>query len=69
MAIALPAGTRIYLALKPVDMRKSFDGLAATAQQILKQDLFSGHLRKGRSKPRSPPCGFVPPMAHSQRGF
>lgn len=50
MAIALPAGTKIYLALAPVDMRKGFDGLAAMAQQILKQDPFSGHLFLYRGK-------------------
>jgi transposase len=40
----LPAGSKIYLSLQPVDMRKGFDGLAAQAQQILARDPFSGHL-------------------------
>jgi transposase len=44
MAIALPAGSKIYLSLQPVDMRKGFDGLAAQVQQILARDPFSGHL-------------------------
>ena len=48
MAIALPAASKIYLSLQPVDMRKGCDGLAAQAQQILARDPFSGHLR---------PCG------------
>jgi transposase len=44
MAIALPAGSKIYLSLQPVDMRKGFDGLAAQVQHILARDPFSGHL-------------------------
>jgi transposase len=44
MAIALPAGSKIYLSLAPVDMRKGFDGLAAQVQHILSRDPFSGHL-------------------------
>ena len=44
MAIALPAGSKIYLSLQPVDMRKGFDGLGAQAQQILARNPFSGHL-------------------------
>jgi transposase len=42
--IAIPAGVRIYLAMGLTDMRKGFDGLAALAQEALKQDPFSGHL-------------------------
>jgi hypothetical protein len=33
MAIALPAGSKIYLSLQPVDMRKGFDGLAARSRR------------------------------------
>jgi transposase len=44
MPVALPAGTKVYLALAPVDMRKGYDGLAASVQQILKCDPFSGQL-------------------------
>jgi transposase len=36
---------RIWLCLRPADMRKSFDGLAAMTRQILLQDpIASGHL-------------------------
>lgn len=42
--IAIPAGMRVYLAMGPTDMRKGFNGLAALAQGVLKQDPFSGHL-------------------------
>ena len=41
IAIALPAGSKIYLSLQPVDMRKGFDGLAAQVQPILARDPFS----------------------------
>jgi transposase len=35
---------RIYVALEPVDMRKSHDGLAAIMQERLALDPLSGHL-------------------------
>jgi hypothetical protein len=40
----LPAGTRVWLAAGPTDMRKGFDSLAAQAQNVLGQDPFSGHV-------------------------
>ena len=42
--IAIPSGVRIYLAMGPTDMRKGFDGLSMLAQDVLKQEPFSGHL-------------------------
>lgn len=36
--------TRIYVALDPVDLRQSFNGLCAWVQQHLAQDPLSGHL-------------------------
>ena len=42
--IALPAGTRVWLAAGVTDMRKGMDGLAALAQTILTQNPFSGHV-------------------------
>ena len=50
MPVALPAGTKVYLALAPVDMRKGYDGLAASVQQILQRDPFSGQLFLFRGK-------------------
>jgi transposase len=35
---------RVFLCLSPVDMRRSFDGLAAVAEQVMRQDPLSGHL-------------------------
>lgn len=42
--IMLPAGIKVFIATKPVDMRKSHDGLAAIVQSQFKQDIFLGHL-------------------------
>ena len=42
--IPVPASTRVWLAAGVTDMRKGFNGLAAMAQDVLKQDPFSGHL-------------------------
>jgi len=40
----LPPAVRIYVARDGVDMRKSFDGLAALTQFALGEDPLSGHL-------------------------
>ena len=40
--LSLPAGTRIYLAVEPVDMRKQFDGLWGLAKESLGEDPRSG---------------------------
>jgi transposase len=42
--IALPAGSRVWLAAGITDLRKGFDGLAALVQRVLDKDPFSGHL-------------------------
>jgi transposase len=42
--IAVPPGVRVWLAARPVDMRKGFDGLAAVVQQQLRLDPHGGHL-------------------------
>lgn len=42
--LTLPPAVRVYLATAPVDMRLSFDRLAALVEGILQQDPFSGHL-------------------------
>src|SRR5919108_5386168 len=48
--IAIPQGVRIFLAMGPTDMRKGFDGLSMLAQEVLKQEPFSGHLFVFRGK-------------------
>ena len=42
--LRLPCPVRIFLCLTPVDMRRSFDGLASMAEQVVCQDPLSGHL-------------------------
>jgi transposase len=41
---ACTPATRIFVALDPVDLRASFNGLCAWVQQRLAQDALSGHL-------------------------
>jgi transposase len=48
--IALPSGTKVFLACQPIDLRAGFDGLAAKVQQIIGADPFSGHVFIFRSK-------------------
>jgi len=40
----LGPATKIYIAIKPVDMRKGFDGLYGLVRDHLGQDPLSGHL-------------------------
>ena len=37
--IGLPPSTRVFLCLPATDMRKSFDGLAALALDVVRQQL------------------------------
>jgi transposase len=42
--LSVSPATRIFVALNPVDMRKSFNGLYAHIRAVLEQDPLSGHL-------------------------
>ena len=42
--ITLPSSVRIYLASKPTDMRKGFDGLMGLVRSVVHEDPLSGHL-------------------------
>jgi transposase len=42
--LSLSPATRIFVALAPVDMRRSFNGLYVDVQTVLSQDPLSGHL-------------------------
>jgi hypothetical protein len=42
--IGLPPTLRVFVATAPVDLRKSYDGLARVASEALGQDALSGHL-------------------------
>lgn len=42
--LTLGLGLRVYLATRPVDMRRSFDGLSAATREVIGADPLSGHL-------------------------
>ena len=42
--LSLPSNTRLFLAAKPVDFRKSFDGLAAIAEGQFGKTLMDGDI-------------------------
>ena len=42
--LSLSPATRIFVAVEPVDMRQSFNGLSAAVETVLAQDPLSGHL-------------------------
>lgn len=42
--LSLLPGVQIFLAVDPVDMRKSFDGLAAAVQSVFARDALDGQL-------------------------
>ena len=42
--LTLPPTLRVYVAVGPTDMRKSFDGLSIAVTSVLEQDPTSGHL-------------------------
>jgi transposase len=46
----LPAGTQVWLACRPTDLRKGFNGLAALVADVLRTDPYSGHLFVFRGK-------------------
>lgn len=48
--LSLPLPVRIYLCTSPVDLRKSFDGLAQLVREFLTIDPLSGHLFVFRNK-------------------
>ena len=48
--LSLPPGTKVYLASKPVDMRKGFAGLSVLASEVFRLDPYSGHVFLFRSK-------------------
>lgn len=49
----LPPSVKIYLALKPLDMRRGIDSLAYIVKEIWAQDPFTGHLFLFISKSRN----------------
>jgi transposase len=51
--LSLSTATRIFVALEPVDMRQSFNGLYARVQTVLQEDPNSGHWFVFTNKPRN----------------
>jgi transposase len=42
--LTLPSTVRIYLCARPVDLRKSFDGLAVATREVIGEDPLCGHV-------------------------
>jgi len=42
--LSLPPGLQVYMAVNPVDMRKSFDGLSAAVEAVFDRNVLDGHL-------------------------
>jgi len=42
--LTLTPAPRIFVAVEPIDMRKSFNGLYAAVQSVLGEDVLGGHL-------------------------
>jgi transposase len=42
--LSLPPAVRVFVARGPIDLRRSFDRLAAEVETVLRQDPFSGHV-------------------------
>ena len=42
--LTLPSSVRIYVAAEPVDLRRGFDGLAATTRTLMLKNPMSGHV-------------------------
>lgn len=42
--LSLPPSLKVFIATKPLDMRKSLDGMSAIVTQELKKDVFAGQL-------------------------
>lgn len=42
--LSLSPGIQVFMALEPVDMRKSFDGLSAVVQTVFDRNVLDGHV-------------------------
>jgi transposase len=42
--LSLPPGIQVFMALEPVDCRKSFDGLTAAVETVFHRNVLDGHL-------------------------
>ena len=51
--LTLPPAVKIHVAVDPVDMRRSFDGLAAATRERIRLDPMSGHVFVFRNRRRT----------------
>jgi transposase len=42
--LSLPPGIQVFMAIEPVDCRKSFDGLSAAVETVFQRNVLEGHL-------------------------
>ena len=42
--LSLPPGVQVFMAVEPVDCRKSFDGLSAAVEAVFERSVLDGHL-------------------------
>jgi transposase len=42
--LSISRATRVFLATRPTDMRKGFDGLFALVENVIREDPLSGHV-------------------------
>ena len=63
--LSLPPGVRIYLAIEPCDMRKSFRGLSGLVREKLREDPLSGHIFAFVNRRRT----MLKLLAHVQTGY
>jgi transposase len=42
--LSLPPAVKVFVCTEPVDCRRSFDGLAAAVESVIRQSPMSGHL-------------------------
>ena len=50
--LSLPSAVRVFIYTGPTDMRRSFDGLAGMAEELIGEDPLSGHLFLFRNRRR-----------------
>ena len=42
--LSLPSGAQVFLCARPIDLRKSFDGLCAVVEAVFARSVLDGHL-------------------------
>lgn len=42
--LSVPSGVQVFLCARPIDLRKSFDGLSAAVELVFERSVLDGHL-------------------------